>query len=77
MSNQLARHLIHQHRVRAGLSPEQYGERIHVSGMTVRRIEKGYTPFLSTQAKFAADLGMTVDQLFGMPSIGEYVEAVA
>jgi DNA-binding XRE family transcriptional regulator len=75
MSSQLARHLIHAHRVRLGLSPEQYGQRIRVSGMTVRRVEKGYTPFLSTQAKFAADLGMTVDALFGMPAIAEVVAA--
>jgi DNA-binding XRE family transcriptional regulator len=68
VSNQLAPLLIHQHRVRLALSPEQYGHRIGVSGMTVRRVERGYTPFLSTQGKFAADMGMTVDQLFGMPA---------
>lgn len=73
VSNQLARHLIHQHRVRLALSPEQYGHRIKVSGMTVRRVERGYVPFLSTQGKFAADLGMTVDELFGMPAIAEAV----
>lgn len=70
VSNELARHLIHQHRVRLALSPEQYANRIGVSGMTVRRVEKGYRPFLSTQGKFAADLGMTAPELFGMPEIG-------
>jgi DNA-binding XRE family transcriptional regulator len=69
MSNPLAPHLIRQHRVRLALSPEQYGHRIQVSGMTVRRVERGYTPFLSTQGKFAADLGMTADELFGMPAV--------
>lgn len=52
------------HRVRLGLSPEQYGVHIGVSGMTVRRVEAGYTPFRSTQAKFAAALGVKVDELF-------------
>lgn len=64
MSNQLAARRIHQHRVRLGLSPEQYGIRIGTSGMTVRRVEAGYTPFRSTQAKFAQDLGLEVDELF-------------
>jgi len=52
------------HRVRLGLSPEQYGIRIGVAGMTVRRVESGYTPFRSTQRKFSADLGVEVDELF-------------
>lgn len=69
MSNELARHAVHSHRVRLALSPEQYGERIGVSGMTVRRVEKGYTPFLSTQKKFADDLCIPHEQLFGMPSM--------
>jgi transcriptional regulator with XRE-family HTH domain len=60
----LAGRRIHQHRVRLGLSPEQYGVRIGVSGMTVRRIECGYTPQRCTQRKFAADLGVEVDELF-------------
>lgn len=67
VSKQLAARRIHQHRVRLGLSPEQYGVRIGVSGMTVRRVEAGYRPFLSTQAKFARDLQVEVDELFGLP----------
>lgn len=63
-SNRLAGRRIHQHRVRLGLSPEQYGLFIHVSGMTVRRVESGYTPFRSTQAKFAKALGVEVDELW-------------
>lgn len=63
-SNRLAGHRVQLHRVRLGLSPEQYGIRIGVSGMTVRRVEAGYTPFLSTQVKFAAAQGMEVDELF-------------
>jgi DNA-binding XRE family transcriptional regulator len=69
VSKQLPRRRIHQHRIRLGLSPEQYGIHIGVSGMTVRRVEEGYTPFLSTQAKFARAQGVTVDDLFGMPKL--------
>lgn len=57
---------VHRHRVRLGLSPEQYGHRIGCAGMTVRRVEAGYTPFRSTQAKFAKDLRVPVDALFGL-----------
>lgn len=64
VSNRLAANRIHMHRVRLGLSPEQYGVRIGTSGMTVRRVEAGYTPFRSTQRKFADDLGVEVDHLF-------------
>lgn len=52
------------HRVRLGLSPEQYGVRIGCSGMTVRRVESGYTPFRNTQFKFSQDLGVEVEELF-------------
>jgi DNA-binding XRE family transcriptional regulator len=63
-SNRLAGNQVQLHRVRLGLSPEQYGIRIGVSGMTVRRIEDGCTPFLSTKKKFASALGLEVDELF-------------
>jgi DNA-binding XRE family transcriptional regulator len=68
MSKRLAASRIRQHRVRLGLSPEQYGIHIGCSGMTVRRVEDGYHPFLSTQRKFAKAIGIEVDDLFGMPS---------
>lgn len=32
--------------------------------MTVRRVEEGYTPFRSTQAKFAKALEVEIDELF-------------
>jgi DNA-binding XRE family transcriptional regulator len=63
-SNRLAGKRVQLHRVRLGLSPEQYGIRIGVSGMTVRRVEKGYQPFRSTQAKFCKDMGVQVDELW-------------
>lgn len=66
MSNRVAARRIHQHRVRLGLSPEQYGIKIGVSGGTVRRVETGYVPFRSTQAKFARDLQLEVDELFSL-----------
>lgn len=68
MSKQLAARRIESDRLRLGLSPEQYGIKIGVSGMTVRRVENGYTPFLSTQKKFATHFGLEspVD-LFGAP----------
>lgn len=55
---------IQRHRIRLGLSPEQFGQKIGCAGMTVRRVEAGYTPFRSTQAKFARELGREVDELF-------------
>lgn len=64
MSNLLAAHRIQQHRVRLGLSPEQYGLKIGCSGMTVRRVEEGYTPTRATQRKFADALDVEVDDLF-------------
>ncbi len=64
MSIPLAGHQVQKHRVRLGLSPEQYGRRIGTSGMTVRRVERGFTPFRSTQLKFARDLGVEVDDLW-------------
>ena len=76
MTNPLAPHLIRQHRVRLGMSPEQYGQQVvHCTGVTVRRVERGYTPFLHTQKKFADALGMTVDELFGMPAMTGMVAA--
>ena len=63
-ANKLAGRRVHQHRVRLALSPEQYGIRIGVAGMTVRRVEAGYTPFRSTQGKFAKDLGIEIDELW-------------
>ncbi len=68
-STRLAARRVHTHRVRLGLSPEQYGVRIGVVGMTVRRVEAGATPFRNTQKKFAAALStperpVEVDELW-------------
>lgn len=63
-SSRLAGRRIQKHRVRLGLSPEQYGLRIGASGMTVRRVEVGCTPFLSTARKFADDLELEPEDLW-------------
>lgn len=64
MSKRLSALRIQQHRIALALSPEQYGVRIGVCGMTVRRVEAGYVPFRSTQGKFAKDLDVEVADLF-------------
>jgi hypothetical protein len=64
MSKRVAASRVHAHRVGLALSPEQYGARIGVSGMTVRRVEQGYQPFRSTQGKFARDMRIEVTDLW-------------
>jgi transcriptional regulator with XRE-family HTH domain len=66
MSNEHAARRIREHRVGLALSPEQYAHRIGVCGATVRRVESGVRPFLSTQQKFAVDLGCSHVDLFGV-----------
>lgn len=79
MSNRLSGRRVHLHRVRLGLSPEQFGLKVGVVGMTVRRVEAGYTPFRSTQAKFARELGVEVDELWplSLDRRGDRPEAIA
>lgn len=64
VSNQLAGRQVQTHRVRLGLSPEQYGMRTGLSGGTIRRIEAGCPSVRSTQVKIAKELGVEVDELF-------------
>jgi transcriptional regulator with XRE-family HTH domain len=75
-TDSLARRLIYKHRMRLGLSPEQYARMIGCSGGTVRRVERGYTPFLHNQFKFAAALGMEREDLWGLPPIAEVRDRV-
>jgi hypothetical protein len=71
-TDSLARRLIYKHRMRLGMSPEQYGEQVvKCSGGTVRRVERGYVPFLHNQIKFAVALGMELEDLWGIPPIAE------
>jgi transcriptional regulator with XRE-family HTH domain len=67
MLNEVAGQRIYAHRVELGLSPEQFAVTVGVCGMTVRRIERGYIPFLSTQRKFAKALGVGQYELFDRP----------
>lgn len=69
MDIEYARRRIHDHRLSLGLSPEDYGVHVGVTGKTVRRVEAGYTPFLNTQKKFAAVIGMPYTELFGTPPL--------
>jgi DNA-binding XRE family transcriptional regulator len=70
-TDSLARRLIYAHRMKLGMSPEQYGTHIGCAGGTVRRVEKGYVPFLHNQRKFADALGMDRESLWGTPPIRE------
>lgn len=68
MSTRLAAQRIEAHRLSLGLSPEQYGIRIGVSGQTVRNVESGRVPFLSTQKKFADAQELERGELFPRPT---------
>lgn len=57
---------IEEYRLNQGLSPEQLGARVGVSGMTIRRIEEGKVKNSHVRTKFliAEELGVQVVQLF-------------
>lgn len=50
-----------------GLSPEQMGKLCGVSGGTIRNIEAGTWPQLSTQERIAAFFGMSKEQIWRDP----------
>jgi DNA-binding XRE family transcriptional regulator len=52
------------HRVNLGLSPEQFGWQIGVSGMTVRRIEEGGNVRTRTAFLLAQNMGLHVTDLW-------------
>lgn len=74
-SNRVAGRRIKIHRVNLGESPEQFGGRIGVSGMTVRRIEEGKPLTVRTAFLIAADMQVAVTDLWS-PS-GRKIGAVA
>ncbi len=76
MFNEPARFQVHRHRVKLAMSPEAYGRHIGVSGGTVRRVERGYVPFLHNQKKFADALGTDHIELFGPPAAPKLAEAL-
>jgi transcriptional regulator with XRE-family HTH domain len=63
-SNRVAGRRIGEHRLNLGLSPERYGDRIGVSGGTVRRIEAGFAPTVRTMFLIASDMEVRVTDLF-------------
>lgn len=52
------------HRMNLGESPEVFGARIGVSGMTIRRIERGKALTVRTAFLIAADMGVAVTELW-------------
>lgn len=51
-----------------GLSPEQFGWRVGVSGMTVRRIEAGANVRTRTAFLIAQSMGVSVTDVWPLPS---------
>lgn len=62
-------------RYNRGLSPEQLGELIEVSGRTIRRLEEGHKPTPETALKVASFFGLAPTDLW--PLDEEPAEAAA
>lgn len=67
-SNRVAGKRIRIHRINLGESPEVFGSRIGVSGMTVRRIENGKPLTVRTAFLIAEDMHVPVVELWPPPS---------
>ena len=52
------------HRVNRGESPEAFGSRIGVTGMTIRRAERGRSITVRTAFLIAKDMGVAVVDLW-------------
>mgnify|MGYP001081835876 CR=1 FL=1 len=52
------------HRINRGMSPEQFGHRVGVSGQTIRRIENGKRPTIRTMFLVARELDCEVVDLW-------------
>lgn len=63
-SNKVAGRRIRAHRLNLGLSPEQFGWKIGVSGMTVRRIEAGGNLRIRTAFLIAQSMATDVTDLW-------------
>lgn len=74
-SNKVAGRRLREHRVNLGLSPEAFGARIGVSGMTVRRIEDGYPLRVRTAFLIAQELEVDVIHLWPPPATRRAVAA--
>lgn len=67
-SSQATRRRIRIHRVNLGESPEVFGARIGVTGMTIRRIEQGKRMTVRTAFLIAKDMGLPVIDLWPPPT---------
>lgn len=56
---------LRRHRINRGLSPEELGEQVGVSGMTIRRLERGIgKPTVRTKFRIAREFGLEVTDLW-------------
>ncbi len=51
-------------RINSGLSPEELGQEIGISGRTIRRLEQGTKPTLSTAKKVSDHFGQKVTAMW-------------
>jgi transcriptional regulator with XRE-family HTH domain len=51
-------------RFNEGLTPEQLGEKCHISGQTIRRLEAGQRPTPRVAKKLADHFGVKASELF-------------
>lgn len=64
-SKQQAGLQLRTYRVNAGLSPEELGARVGLSGMTIRRLEEGVgIPTMRTRFLIAKELGFQVTDIW-------------
>lgn len=63
-SSQATRRRIRIHRINLGESPEAFGARIGVAGMTIRRIEQGKPLTVRSAFLIAADMKVAVTELW-------------
>lgn len=60
---------LQRYRTNAGLSPEDLGMKVGLSGMTIRRVEHGVgSPTVRTRFRLARELGVEVTDIWPMGS---------
>lgn len=60
---------LQRYRVNAGLTPEDLGEKVGLSGMTIRRVEQGIgSPTVRTRFRLARELGVEVTDIWPLRS---------
>lgn len=64
-SKKLAGLQLERYRVNAGLTPEELGAKVGLSGMTIRRVEQGVGfPTIRTKFRLARELGVDVTEIW-------------